>query len=102
MCQRGLPVRIPLTGNVACAKKLGSENMSSSLTTKRRKVSSGSWTVKVASGGAGHTGFSPLSSGVHATHQDTKREKQRGQINSTHTGTYQLKQTVETHIHSGH
>uniref|UniRef100_A0A0E9TEP0 Uncharacterized protein n=1 Tax=Anguilla anguilla TaxID=7936 RepID=A0A0E9TEP0_ANGAN len=33
---------MPLTGKVAWARKLGSENMSSSLTTKRRKVNSGS------------------------------------------------------------
>lgn len=31
----------PLTGKVACAKKLGSLNMSSSYTTKRRKANSG-------------------------------------------------------------
>ena len=44
---------------------MGSENMSSSLTTKRKKVSSGSYTVKTTgSAGAFHTGFRPLSPAV--------------------------------------
>lgn len=51
---------MPLTGNVAWARKFGSENMSSSLTTKRRKVSSGSCTGKVI-GSAFHAGLRPLS-----------------------------------------
>ena len=56
------PERMPFTGNVAWATKLGSENMSSSLTTKRRKVSSGSNTVNTAeSAGDFHSGFRPLS-----------------------------------------
>lgn len=52
---------MPLTGNVAWARKFGSENMSSSLTTKRRKVSSGSCTVKVIGSAAFHAGLRPLS-----------------------------------------
>lgn len=61
-CFEFLPERRPFTGNVAWARKLGSENMSSSLTTKRRKVSSGSYTVKrIGSAGAFHNGFRPLS-----------------------------------------
>lgn len=56
------PERMPLTGNVAWARKLGSENMSSSLTTNRKKVSSGSYTLKtIGSAGAFHSGFRPLS-----------------------------------------
>lgn len=47
---------------------MGSENMSSSLTTKRKKVSSGSYTVRtMGSEGAFHTGFRPLSPAVDRT-----------------------------------
>lgn len=74
---------MPFTGKVAWARKLGSENMSSSNTTKRRKLSSGSYTVKVMVSeswwwGPSHTGFNPLSS----THTHTSAH-----WNAVHTTT---------------
>lgn len=59
---RTIPVLRPLTGKVACAKKLGSLNMSSSYTTKRRKANSGLLMSKTNCLKS-QTGLKPLSAG---------------------------------------
>ena len=71
----------PLTGKVACAKKLGSLNMSSSYTTKRRKANSGllmSNTNCLKS----QTGFKPLSAGGRGESEEGQRRAGRMDITS--------------------
>lgn len=76
----------PLTGKVACAKKLGSLNMSSSYTTKRRKANSGLLMSKTNCLKS-QTGLKPLSAVgestkpgliTHMSTQEDYREQSQG------------------------
>lgn len=72
-----IPVLRPLTGKVACAKKLGSLNMSSSYTTKRRKANSGLLMSKTNCLKS-QTGLKPLSA------EGMRRKRGRSEQGCTH------------------